>query len=226
MKLKELASGERPREKADKFGVKVLSNRELLALLIRSGYRNNSALDIADKLLKKYGSLRNCLILELNELMSIKGIKKAKGLEILASIELAKRMIYEEMEDKDIITSPNSLYSWLQLQFGHLNYEQFVVIYLNTKNHLDGFEVVSKGSLDSTTVHPREVFKNAIKKSCAKIICVHNHPSFDVTPSTADIEVTKKLVKAGKTLNINILDHVIIGGKNFYSFKENRLLTD
>ncbi len=224
MKVKELSYNERPREKAFKFGIKVLSNRELLALLIRSGYEDNSALDIADQLLHKYGSLRNCLMLDLTELMQQKGIKKAKGLEILASIELAKRMMYEEMEERDVISCPTSLYNWLKLQFGSLQQEHFIVVYLNTKNHVTDYEIISIGGLDSTIVHPREVFKKAIKLSCAKIICAHNHPSQDVTPSNADIEVTKRLLQASKALHIVLLDHLIISSKNYYSFRENNLL--
>lgn len=226
MKVKEISFQERPREKAFKFGIKVLSNRELLALLIRSGYQKQSALDIADNLLREYGSLRNCLTLDLKELMKHKGIKIAKGLEILATIELAKRMMYEDVEQKDIVTSPSSLISWLKLRFGDLQQEHFVVVFLNTKNCICDYEIISKGGLDSANVHPREVFKKAIKIGCAKIICAHNHPSFDVTPSNADIEVTKKLVEASKMLNIFLVDHVIVGPKHYYSFKENNLIAN
>ena len=224
MLVKELTKNERPREKALKFGIKILSNRELLALLIRSGYANYSALDIADDLLREQHSLSRLLTMEFSEIIRYKGIKEAKAMEILACVELAKRMMLEEAEETDIIASPRHLIDWLRLKFGHIEQEEFVVIFLNTKNHIIFHEVISKGGLDSTTVHPREVYKKAIKMACAKIICVHNHPSGDITPSPADLEVTKRLIDAGTILGITLLDHIIIAGNDHYSFRDNNLL--
>jgi len=224
MLVKELAKNERPREKALKFGIKILSNRELLALLIRCGYVNYSALDISDSLFKEQHSLSRLLNMEFSELIKYKGIKEAKALEILACVELAKRMMLEKAEEVDLIASPRHLIDWLHLKFGHIEQEEFIVVFLNTKNHIVYHEVISKGGLDSTTVHPREVYKKAIKLACAKIICVHNHPSGDITPSPADVKVTKRLIEAGGVLGIELLDHIIVAGNDHYSFRDNNLL--
>lgn len=222
--VKEITKNERPREKALKFGIAVLSNRELLALILRSGYEKHSVLDIADQLLKQYQSLAKILTLDIEELMEFKGIKEAKALELVACCELSKRMMLENTLNKDIIISPYGLLEWLKLNFGFLHQEEFIVIFLNTKNYILDYQIIAKGGLDSASVAPREVFKRGIKLSCAKIICVHNHPSLDITPSTADIEVTKRLEEAGRFLGIPLLDHIIIGGNNHYSFRDNKLL--
>ncbi len=224
MLVKEVAKNERPREKALKYGIKILSNRELLALLLRSGFSNYSSLDIADDLLSTHGSLNRLLHLEISELCQHRGIKIAKALELLACTELASRMMSEELEESDVISSPQLLVNWLRLKFGFENQEQFIVVFLNVKNKVCYHEVISKGGLDSASVHPREVFKQAIRLSCAKIICVHNHPSGDVEPSPTDMAVTKSLLEAARVLKIDLLDHIIIGSSRHFSFKDNGLL--
>ncbi|MFV0255037.1 MAG: RadC family protein [Erysipelotrichaceae bacterium] len=222
MRVKEIPINERPREKAFNYGIEYLSDRELLALLIRSGTKKHSAIEIADLLLKNHGGLRNCLQLDLADLMKQPGIKKAKGLEILASIELAKRMLLEEIKHNDVITHPKILVNWFNYQFKALLQEIFVVVFLNVKNEVMDFEVISKGGLSSAPVHTRDVFRKAIVKGVDKIVCLHNHPSNDITPSAADTQVTKSLLAASKFVNIPLLDHLIIGGNKYYSFRENK----
>jgi len=224
MLVKEITVNERPREKALKYGIATLSNRELLALLLRSGNSGFSVFDIADELINVHGSLAKLGHLDITELMKHKGIKVAKALELQACMELTTRMLAEELADIDVINSPQQLVSWLRLKFGWETQEQFIVVFLNVKNAIAHYEVVAKGGLDSTFVHPREVFKQAIKLSCAKIICVHNHPSGDVQASKADIDVTKALLQAAKLLRIELLDHLIISDRAYFSFKDNGLL--
>jgi len=224
MKLKEIAINERPREKAKLYGVGMLSNRELLALFIRSGYRDNSALDIADELLRQQGTLSNCMHLKIEDFHQIKGIKTAKAVELVAVLELAKRVLWEEAKAVDVVAAPISLVQWLQLSYGNLHQEHFIAVYLNVKNHIIDHEVIAKGGLDSAAIHPREVFKQAVACSAAKLIVVHNHPSQDPNPSPADIDVTKILYDASQFLHIPLLDHIIIAKNEYYSFKEHNML--
>lgn len=226
MKVKELPITDRPREKAIKYGFKALSDKELLALLIRTGNKTNSAIDIAQQLLNKYGSIRNCLQLNLEELCKQSGIKKAKALVIMSSIELARRMTLEDIKQSDSITNPKVLTNWFNYQFTNLMQEIFVVVYLNIKNNVIGFDVISKGGLNSASIHAREVFRNAIVKGAANIICIHNHPSNDITPSSSDNEVTIMLSDASKLVDIPLLDHVIVGSNKYYSFRENNLISE
>ena len=224
MILKEMPTDERPREKALKYGVKALCNRELLAIIIRNGIKSYSALDIADDILKKAKGVKGLKRLNINELNKIKGIKNVKAIELMVVFELVNRMLYEEILDVNIITSPKKLIDWLKLEFGHLQQELFIVIFLNTKNHIIDYSIIFKGTLNASIVHPREIFKDAIVKSSSSIIAVHNHPSGDPTPSKSDIIVTKKISDVGKIMDIKVVDHIIVGFNNYYSFSENNLL--
>jgi DNA repair protein RadC len=224
MKVKDIALLERPREKAITYGIRQLSNRELLALFIRSGYHQHSALDIADELLNYYGSINLCLHVSIEELTRFKGIKVAKAVELVAVLELARRVLLEESREVDVVAAPISLVNWLQLSYGNMQQEHFIAVYLNVKNHIITHEVISKGGLDSASVHPREVFKLAVSCSAAKLIVIHNHPSQDTKPSLADIDVTKLLFEASRFLQIPLLDHIIVANNEYYSFKEHNML--
>ena len=201
-----------------------LSNRELLAILIRVGYRGNSALDISDEILKMTNGVAKLPSTTLKDLMKVKGIKKAKGIELVAVFELVKRCHYQMCLDVDIIDSPKVVISWLQKELGSLKQEHFLVVFLDTKNHIIATKSLYIGGLNSSVVHPREIFKEAFSRSASKLIIVHNHPSQDVTPSSNDIEVTNNLCEVAKIMNIPIIDHIIVSGSNYFSFKENSLL--
>ncbi|MGB4985146.1 MAG: DNA repair protein RadC [Erysipelotrichaceae bacterium] len=224
MKVKELPTYEKPREKALKYGINVLSNNELLALLIRCGTKDLSSIDLATSLLAKYGSLRQLLSLSIEQLIQEKGIKEAKGLEIKAVLELALRASYEEVLMTDIITSPKTLINYLQLHYGSCLEERFIVVYLNTKNYVIKSEVISIGDINSTLAHPREIFKKAMMLNSCKIICAHNHVTGDITPSNADIQLTKDILKAGFFIHIPLVDHLIISCNNYFSFAQNNML--
>lgn len=223
--IKDLPEDERPREKLYKYGPKALSNTELLAIIIRTGNRENTAIEISQKLLvgKKEG-ISFLVNTNLQEITKIKGIGKCKAAQILAAVELGKRVMSETNSDKSRVTSPSDIADILMLDMGHLKKEHFRIVMLDTKNGIIGIEDISIGSLNSSIVHPREVFKEAIAKSSASIILVHNHPSGDPTPSKEDIAITRRLSEGGEILGIKVLDHIIIGNKKYISLKEKDIL--
>jgi DNA repair protein RadC len=218
--LRDVPNDERPRERMQQFGAQALSNAELLAILLRTGTYAESAVRLAQKVLIEAGSLRNLVDMSMDQLKTIKGIGPAKALQIQASIELGRRLARTSMNERITIRSPQDAASFLMEDLRYLQKEHFVVLFLNTKNHVVAQETLSMGSLNASIVHPREVFRAAIKRSSASIICVHNHPSGDPTPSPEDIAMTSRLVEAGQIIGIEVLDHIILGDQNFVSLKE------
>ncbi len=222
--VKELPEELRPRERLRRDGASALSNKELLAIILRTGTRSESVLDLASRLLTVHGGLRGLVSVTLDELSTLPGIGTAKAAMVRAALELGKRVSSMAPEVRPVIRSPQDVSILLMEEMRHLDREQFRTVLLNTKNQVLETEVVSVGSLSSSIVHPREVFKNPIKKSAAALILVHNHPSGDPTPSREDIEVTNRLAEAGKILGIEILDHIIIGDNKYSSLKEKGLI--
>jgi DNA repair protein RadC len=225
--IKDLPIEERPRERLQKYGAQALSDAELLAVLIRTGTRSESALVLAQRILKgdigKSG-LAYVVDSSIEELSKIKGIGAAKAVQIKAAVELGRRIASYNQRKQVVIKSPLDVKDLLMEEMRFLEKEYFKTILLNVKNHVISVEDISIGSLNSSIVHPREVFKPAIRRSSASILLVHNHPSGDPTPSREDIEVTERLVEAGKILGINVLDHIIIGSDSIISLKEKNLM--
>lgn len=223
--IKDLPEEERPREKLYKDGVKKLSNSELLAIIIRTGNKENTAVELSQRILAigKKG-LKFLADSSLEELTSIDGVGKCKAAQILAAVELGRRVSASMGEVKRKISTPLDISNLVMEEMRYLKKEYFKIIMLDTKNHVIAIENISVGSLNSSIVHPREVFKDAIKRSSASIILVHNHPSGDPTPSNEDIKITKRLVEGGKILGIEVLDHIIIGDGVYLSFKEKQLI--
>jgi len=225
--IKDIPQEERPRERLLRYGAQALSDAELLAVIIRTGTRSESALVLAQRILKGDGG-KNGLAYIVNstveELSNIKGIGVAKAVQIKAAVELGKRISSYNKRHQVTITSPLDVKELLMEEMRFLEKEYFKAVLLNTKNHVISIEEISVGSLNSSIVHPREVFKPAIKRSSASIILVHNHPSGDPTPSKEDIEVTSRLVNAGNILGISVLDHIIIGNNSIVSLKEQGLM--
>ncbi|SCG83738.1 DNA repair protein RadC [Proteiniborus sp. DW1] len=223
--IKDLPEDERPREKLYKYGPKALSNTELLAILIRTGSRENTAIELSQKLLagKKEG-IYFLTDTSLQEIMKVKGIGKCKAAQILAAVELGKRVMSSAHNNKAKITSPTDVVDLLMLDMIHLKKEHFKIVMLDTKNQVIGIEDISVGSLNSSIVHPREVFKEAIVKSSASIILVHNHPSGDPTPSKEDIAITRRLAEGGDILGVKVLDHIIIGNNKHISLREKDII--
>lgn len=217
--------GERPREKLMCLGAESLSNAELLAILIRTGTRQQSAVDLAKGILSRYGQLHDLSAMSSSELSRMYGFGPAKAVTLIAAFELGRRMAIAPRRDRLKITEPETVYKRYSPQLSHLKKERFLILVLNSANILMRDIQISEGILNASLVHPREVFKAAILETAASIILLHNHPSGEVKPSLEDESITQRMVEAGQLLNIPVLDHIIIGSRNFYSFREAGLIT-
>jgi DNA repair protein RadC len=211
---------QRPREKLLSVGPTALSASELLAVVLGSGTNGASALDLATQILDMAGDIHKLPGVELAQLMALKGVKSAKAAEILAVVELSRRMAMLQSREVNVIDQPLTLVDWLRKELGNIPQEYFMVVFLNTKNHVIGHKVLFKGGLDRSIVHPRDVYREALKVSAARIIAVHNHPSGDVTPSDNDHWVTEVLTQAGDTMGIPLLDHLIVSSSGYTSLKQ------
>jgi len=218
--IRDVPREERPRERLLKYGSTHLSNQEILAILLVSGTKDQSVMTLAHRMLMHFEGLKLLKDATIEELTSIKGIGPAKGVMILAAIELGRRLNNFKSAEQITIRSPKNGADYVMEDMRTLKQEHFVVIFLNTKNEIIHRETIFKGSLNSSIVHPREVFREAVKRSAASIICFHNHPSGDPTPSQEDIHVTRRLADSGKMMGIEVLDHIIIGDRKFTSLKE------
>lgn len=222
--LRDIPNEERPRERMLQYGAGALSQAELLAILLRTGTRQESAIHMAQRILVESGGIRGILDLSLDELTKMKGIGPAKAVQIKAGIELGQRLARTRLPEAQTIRSPHDAADLLMEQLRYLHKEHFVCLFLNTKNHIIAQETLSIGSLNASIVHPREVFRAAIKCSSASVVCAHNHPSGDPTPSPEDIRMTERLCRAGDIVGIDVLDHIVIGDGKFVSLKEQGLM--
>ena len=220
--IKDLPEDERPRERLIKYGPQSLRTSELLAIIIRIGTRNETAVQLSEKLLQKYdGDLKRLASQTVNQLSKdIKGLGESKSTQITAAFELGKRLSAFTGDERSQINSPKDAVQILMPQLRYLSNEVFYALSLDSKNYVTKQRRIFEGSLNMSIVHPREVFKFAIEESAASLIVAHNHPSGDPTPSNEDIKITKQLVDAGKILDIPVLDHIIIGDGRYISLKE------
>jgi len=220
MVLRDVPHDERPRERMMRYGAEALSHTELLAILLRTGTKRQSAVHLAGAIMKECGSLRNLMDMSMEQLTAIHGIGPAKAVQLRAGIELGRRITRSSLGDAIVVRRPKDAADYVMDELRYLKKEHFVCLFLNTKNHIIARETLSVGTLNASLVHPREVFRSAIQRSSASIICAHNHPSGDPTPSPEDISLTKRLVQAGELVGIEVLDHLIIGDGKFVSLKE------
>ncbi|MEK4028650.1 DNA repair protein RadC [Pseudobacillus sp. FSL P4-0506] len=218
--IRDVPAEERPRERLVAYGAASLSTHELLAIILRTGTKDESVLQLANRLLQTFEGLRLLKEASLEEMTSIKGIGEAKAIQIISALELGRRVSQLRFEERYVIRSPEDGADYVMEEMRFLTQEHFVCLYLNTKNQVLHKQTLFIGSLNASIVHPREVFKEAFRRSAASIICIHNHPSGDPQPSREDIDVTKRLAECGKILGIELLDHLIIGEKKFVSLKE------
>ncbi|MGD6832057.1 RadC family protein [Sutcliffiella halmapala] len=218
--IRDFPEDERPRERLIQDGPQSLSNHELLAIMLRTGSKEESVLQLANRLLTTFEGLRLLKDASVDEMMSIKGIGSAKAVQIMAAVELGRRIHRLQYEDRYVIRSPEDAANYVMEDMRFLTQEHFVCLYLNTKNQVLHQQTIFIGSLNASIVHPREVFKEAFRRSAASFICLHNHPSGDPSPSREDIDVTKRLNECGKLIGIELLDHLIIGDQKFISLKE------
>lgn len=224
VKMKDLPREERPRERLVRHGAERLANKELLAILLRTGNQQHSALALAEKLLARFNSLPGLATASYEELLTVNGIGPAKATDILAAFELAKRLSESRMEFQGIVNNPQDAAQLVLRELSLADKEHFMIIMLNAKHRVIAKKIVSIGHLQASLVHPREMFKEAIRRSSAAVILVHNHPSGDLTPSGDDIRTTERLCEVGAILGIDVLDHIIVADNRYLSFREQGLL--
>lgn len=230
-RLRETAVGERPQERLARHGAAALSDTELLALLLRSGTRGQDVLTLASRLIAEAGSVAGLVSWRELDFKKLKGIGRVKALQLVAVMEIARRAIGQRSEDTDQLNRPDRVVSHFQsLVFG-LEVEKFWVLCLNRKNRLLKRVEITSGTATAALAHPREVFREAIREAASAVVCVHNHPSGDPAPSTADMQVTRQLREAARAVDITLLDHIILGraaadplGRGYYSFRSGGLL--
>lgn len=224
--VRDLPPSERPRERLHKLGAEALSAQELLALVLGRGIRGESVTDIVQTLMKKFGNLSNMSSATPAQLQAIKGIGPAKAAQLGALFELSRRLEHENNSAGDgvIIKSPQAVLGLVRGRLKGKKKEHFLLISLNKRNQVIDMQTISVGNLDSSIVHPREVFKAAISDIAASVIVVHNHPSGNTEPSDEDIQLTRRLVESGSTLGISVLDHVIVADSSYCSMKDRGLL--
>ena len=221
--IKDLPTDERPRERLERAGEGALSTSELLAIILRTGVGGESVLDMARRLLARFDGLPGIARASFAELEAERGLGPAKTAQLKAALELGRRILLVSPEDRFVVRSPADVAQFLIAEMAHLEQEHFRVLYLDTRNRLMGVETIYVGSLNASHIRVSEVFRDAVKRNCAAIIVAHNHPSGDPTPSPEDVEVTRQLAAAGKLLDIEVLDHLIVGQQRFVSLRERGL---
>lgn len=223
MKIKKLPIEERPREKLIKYGSKTLTNSELLAIILRTGNKKENVLNLSNKLFEKY-NLKSLSRVKITSLKNQLGIGDAKACQIMACFELGRRLSAFNDNQKPFIKTAKDIAKLFIPDMGSLEKEHFKGIYLDSRKRMIKQEIIFIGSLNESVIHPREIFKIALDENAAAIILLHNHPSGDPNPSSFDIQITQELMKAGNLLGIEVLDHIIIGGKKYFSLREKGLV--
>jgi len=224
MSIKDWPSQERPRERLLKQGAKSLSDAELLAIFLRTGTRNISAVDLARQLLQQFGSLSTLLKASQSEFCAAMGLGEAKFTQLQAVMEMSRRVHADELSQGETITKAADAANFLMAELGNRPAEVFGALFLDTKHHILAFEELFHGTIDHTSAHPRELIRRVIHHNAARIILAHNHPSGDTTPSQADIELTNALKNALEMLDVKLLDHLVVGKNAFFSLAERGFL--
>jgi DNA repair protein RadC len=226
LRIKDLPANERPRERLVELGADALKNSELIAILLRTGLKGMSAIQVAEQLVSQFDTLDNLSRAGIDDLRRVRGVGRDKAIALKSAFTLARRMALEIRQESPTLDNPERIADMLREDNRAYEVESFQVVLLNTRRRLIRIEKISQGTLDTILVHPREVFKLAIAANAAAMVLVHNHPSGDPTPSEADIKVTRDLIRAGQLLKIEVLDHVIIGrataerAKDYASLRE------
>ncbi|MBM4406048.1 MAG: JAB domain-containing protein [Chloroflexi bacterium] len=219
-RIRDLPNGDCPRERLLQFGPGVLSNAELLAILLRTGVEGENVLAVAQRLLSRFGGLRGIATASYGEMSGERGISEAKYCQVAAAMELGRRLASLSGEDRPFITSPKDVAALLMAEMALLSQEQLKTVLLSTKRQLIGVRDIYVGTVNTSLVRTAEVFRPAIRENAPGIVIVHNHPSGDPTPSQQDIDLTRQLAEAGRLLNIELMDHIIIGHTTWVSMKE------
>ena len=214
----------RPREKALAQGLGSLSDSELLALLLHSGTRDQDVVTMAADILKKAGSLASLMAMSAQQLQGFSGIGKAKALDLLACMELSERVSYQKLLDSDVIADPSQLISWLEKSIGRADQEYFIAVFLDGRKRVIGHQMIYKGLSNAVNADPADLFRKAVSCKASAVIVAHNHPSQIVEPSFADDCSTDSLIKAGKLMNIPLIDHVIVSCNDYYSYRQHGII--
>jgi len=225
IRMNELPTNERPRERLQQSGAASLSNSELLAIILHTGSPSENAISLANRLLAKFEGLSGITRASFSELCNEHGIGQAKVAQLKAALELGRRAASAHQEEKTIIHSPQDAASLVISEMGTLQQEHLRVMILNSKNHLIAIHEVYKGNVKASTIRVSELFRSAVRENCPAVIIVHNHPSGDPEPSNDDIIATEHMVKGGKTLDIEVLDHIIVSDHKFISLKERGIIS-
>jgi DNA repair protein RadC len=221
--IKELPSSERPRERLLHYGASALASAELLAIILRTGVHDENVVRMAQRLLATFNNLAGLARADTAELMREKGLGPAKVAQLKAALELGRRMLVQSPEERPQVRSPADAANLVMSEMGLLEQEHLRVMLLDTKNRVLDSPTVYVGSLNTSLIRVGELFRAAIRANCASLIVLHNHPSGDPTPSPEDVAVTRQIVEAGKLLDVDVLDHLIIGQQRFVSLKERGL---
>jgi DNA repair protein RadC len=220
--MKAVAPYERPREKLARVGAAGLGDNELLALVLGTGSHGSDALELANRLLQAVGGLHGLVRSDFSELRRVRGVGMARAAQIVAALELGRRTLLRRGIERPRLSTPMDLAQHLLPQYGALAVEHFGIVMLDTKHRVLRVKIVSIGSLDTTVVHPREVFREAAAASASAIVLFHNHPSGDPTPSRDDLVLTSRMVRAGEVMGIDVVDHLILADQRYYSLVESR----
>ena len=225
-RIQDLPESERPRERLMKHGADALSKAELLAILLRTGTKGASAIEIGSELVRRFGTLDQLSRASLDDLRKVKGVGRDKAIALKSAFQLARLLVEETHGESPVLDEPSRIADYLREANRQYHVEQFQAVLLNTRRKLIRVEQISQGTLDQIMVHPREVFRSAISANASAIVLVHNHPSGDPTPSEADVKTTRDIIRAGQLLKIDVLDHIIFGrkananGKDYVSLRE------
>ena len=218
-KIKEIPINERPRERLKEVGVENISNTELISIILKTGTKNKNVNDLAIDVLNRY-SIRDLKEVSINDLIKIKGIGEVKAIELIAAIELGKRIFLSESKPLEILDTPEKIWQASRYLFNSKKQEYFYCFYFDNKQRLIERKLLFMGTINRSVTHMREIFKEAYKVSATSIACLHNHPSNDIKPSKEDINFTRNLFKTGEIQGIPVIDHIIVGDNTYYSFYE------
>lgn len=218
MKINEMPNQERPREKLLRFGAESLNDAELLAIFLRSGIKGRNVIELSYDLISQFGGLRQMIRADKNSLCSAPGVGDMTYILVQAALELGKRHIYQQVKDREKLISSTQAVELLKYKLRDFNSEVFAALYLNAQNCIIDFEILFYGSITHTNIHPREIVRKCLQHNASAVVFSHNHPSGGALPSEADIIITKKLITLLNEIDIKVLDHIIIGDNNYYTF--------
>lgn len=223
LRIKDLPLSERPRERLEHYGAGVLSTSELLAIILRTGMGGENVINLATRLLGQFGGLSGLSKADFAQISALRGMGQAKTAQVKAALELGRRLLTASPQERPQVKSPADVANLLLLEMAALEQEEMRVLFLDTKSRVLGISTIYMGSLHTAWLRIGELFREAVRRNCAAIVVVHNHPSGDPTPSPDDVKITQEIAKAGDLLGVEVLDHLVIGAQRYVSLREQGL---